>query len=216
MTKLEIKQGDKKQVYHMPLSWGEVSIKQYQDLMMLIDNEKNELDTKIRTIAILTGCELSLLSKASVANLNKVHKRLGQLTAKLPSKTFRRVIEIEGVEYGFIPDMNDLTFGEFVDIDTWLQSGYANLIDILTVLYRPVLKRKGEKYNIAEYEASSRVERAKVFSRSMSVDSVYGAMVFFYTIANKHIETTLSSLEMQKKKRSSTAQIEKKRTAKAP
>ena len=77
MTKLEIKQGDKKQVYHLPLSWGEVSIKQYQDLMMLIDNEKNELDTKIRTIAILTGCELSLLSKASVANLNKVHKRLG-------------------------------------------------------------------------------------------------------------------------------------------
>ena len=163
----------------MPLSWGEVSIKQYQDLMMLIDNEKNELDTKIRTIAILTGCELSLLSKASVANLNKVHKRLGQLTAKLPSKTFRRVIEIEGVEYGFIPDMNDLTFGEFVDIDTWLQSGYANLIDILTVLYRPVLKRKGEKYNIAEYEASSRVERAKVFSRSMSVDCVYGAIVVF-------------------------------------
>tara|TARA_Y100001938_G_C8101776_1_gene442464 strand:+ start:15440 stop:16090 length:651 start_codon:yes stop_codon:yes gene_type:complete len=216
MTKLEINQGGEKQVYHLPLSWGEVSIKQYQELMMLIDNEKNELDTKIRTISILTGCELSLLSKASVANLNKVYKKLGELTAKLPSKTFRRVIEIEDVEYGFIPDMNDLTFGEFVDIDTWLQSGYANLIDILTVLYRPVLKRKGERYNIAEYEASSRVERAKVFSRSMSVDSVYGAMVFFYTIASKHIETTLYSLEMQKKKRSSTEQREKKKTVKAP
>ena len=111
--------------------------------------------------------------------------------------------------------MKDLTFGEFVDIDTWMQDGYRNLVDILSVLYRPVVKRKGDRYKIEEYKTSGRAERADIFARSMSIDSVYGSMVFFYTIGQKLIETTRLSLEMQKKKKDSMELTERSMTARA-
>ena len=154
---------------------------------------------------------MGLISKAPMSHLNRVYDRLASLTAEMPNKDLRRVIEIEGVEYGFIPDMKDLTFGEFADIDTWMQDGYRNLVDILSVLYRPVVKRNGDRYKIEEYKTDDRADRADLFARSMSIDSVYGAMLFFYTIGEKHIETTKSSLETRMQSRNSMEQKEKKK-----
>ncbi len=212
MTKLEISVNGKIESFHLPVKWDEVSIKQYQELMIIAENDElSMLEIKIRSISILTGCDVGKLGKAPMSHLNKVYDRLAALTADMPNKELRRVIEIEGVEYGFIPDMRDLTFGEFADIDTWMQDGYRNLVDILSVLYRPVVKRKGDRYKIEEY-GDDRAERADLFARSMSIDSVYGAMLFFYHIGEKHIETIKSSLETKIKRRSSMEQTEKKKT----
>mgnify|MGYP003154880076 CR=1 FL=1 len=216
MTKLEISIDGKKESYHLPQKWDEVSIKQYQELMVIAEDEElKKLEIKVRSISILTGCDVGKITKAPMSHLNKVYDKLAILTSDMPNKTLRNVIEIEGQEYGFIPDMKDLTFGEFVDIDTWMQDGYRNLVDILSVLYRPVVKRKGDRYKIEEYKTSGRAERADIFARSMSIDSVYGAMVFFYTIGEKLIETTRLSLEMQKKKKDSMELTERSMTARA-
>lgn len=215
MTKLELSVNGIKESYHLPQKWDEVSIKQYQDLMIIAEDDTlNKLEEKIRSISILTGCEVGKLTKAPMSHLNKVYDRLAVLTSDMPNKVLRKVIEIDGVEYGFIPDMRDLTFGEFVDIDTWMQDGYRNLVDILAVLYRPVVKRKGDRYRIEDYDTVSRADRSELFAESMSIDSVYGAMVFFYTIGEKLIETTRLSLETRKKRMSSMGQKERRRTAK--
>jgi len=213
MTRLEIQIGPKKHSYHVPQKWDEVSVKQYQQLMSITENkELSELEVKIRSISILTKCPLSYLSKISIKQIDRVNDTLAALTADMPNKELRNVIEIDGIEYGFVPNMNELTFGEFADMDTWIQNGYANLIDILTVLYRPVIKRSGNRYRIEEYTIDDREDRAKIFEDSLSIDTVYGAMVFFYTIVDKHIDTIKSSLEM-KKKRSSMEQKKKRRKA---
>ena len=211
MTKLEINTNGKKEVYTLPQSWSEVSVVQFQSLMVIMEDEDlNDLEIKIRSISALTGCSIGSISKASMSNLNAVYDSLTALTVDMPNKGLRNVIEIDGIEYGLIPNMDDLTFGEFADIDTWMQDGYRNLVDILSVLYRPVVKRKGDRYKIEEYDLESRALRADIFSQSMSIDSVYGAMVFFYNIVDKLLETMPSSLEMEKNRRSSMEQKERR------
>lgn len=209
MTNLEITVAGKTKIYHLPLSWDEVSLKQYQDLMVVVENkELSEIEVMIKTIAALTGAHKRDLTKAPITHLKLVFSALKSLTKQLPENELRRVIEIDGKEYGFIPDMRGLTFGEFVDLDGWLQKGYQNLVDILTILYRPVVKRKGEKYTIEDYDVESVPDRATLFSGSMSVNSVYGALVFFYDIGSKLINTTLCSLEKEKKQKISMGPIE--------
>ena len=213
MTRLEISINGETKEYQIPVKWDEVSIKQYQELMVVAENEDlSDIEIMVRSIAALTGAEVEHLTKAPIKHLRDVYSTLSELTSKMPNNELRRVIEIEGVEYGFIPDMNDLTFGEFIDLDTWLQDGYKNIVDILAILYRPISKRKGERYIIEEYDTSTTTDRGSIFSKSMSIDSVYGAIVFFCDTGSKLIETTLYSLEMQKKKRNSMEQTKQSRT----
>jgi len=213
MTRLQISINGETKEYHIPVKWDEVSIKQYQELMVVAENEDlSDIEIMVRSVAALTGAEVEHLTKAPIKHLRDVYSTLSILTSEMPNNELRRVIEIEGIEYGFIPDMNDLTFGEFVDLDTWLQDGYKNLVDILVVLYRPVVKRKGERYIIEEYDTSTTIDRASIFSKSMSIDSVYGAIVFFCDTGSKLIETTQCYLEMQRKKTNYMEQTEQSRS----
>ena len=210
MTKLEITIEGKQVLYHLPIRWGEVSIKQYQDLMVVCENKDlSEVETMVRSISAMTGADVRHLTSAPIKHLKDVYNKLSELTTELPNAELRRVIEIKGVEYGFIPDFNDLTFGEFVDLDTWLQDGYKNLVDVMAILYRPVVKRKGDKYLIEAYDKSEPIDRASIFSDSMSIDSVYGSIVFFCDIGSKLINTTASYLEIHRKKMNSMELIER-------
>ena len=99
MTKLEISIDGKKESYHLPQKWDEVSIKQYQELMVIAEDEElKKLEIKVRSISILTGCDVGKITKAPISHLNKVYDKLAILTSDMPNKTLRNVIEIEGKE----------------------------------------------------------------------------------------------------------------------
>ena len=51
MTKLEISVDGKIESYHLPVKWDEVSIKQYQDLMVINENKDiSSIEVKIKSI----------------------------------------------------------------------------------------------------------------------------------------------------------------------
>jgi hypothetical protein len=58
---------------------------------------------------------------------------------------------MDGVEYGFIPNLDDMSFGEYVDLDTYL-GDWQNIHRAMAVLYRPIREKRGERYNIVPYE----------------------------------------------------------------
>lgn len=213
MTKLIINKGAEVLEYILPQSWAEVSVYQFQELMKQIDNkEATEIQLKIKSISILAKVEESILIKASLKHINEVYEALKKLTNRLPQNTLRNVIEIDSKEYGLITDFDVMTFGEFVDLDSFLQDGYNNLVKILAVLYRPVIKRKKDKYIIEDYNIENYKDRVKLFKDNLSIDTVYGAMVFFYNIAKNYSMNMLSYLTNQTKKKSIQLQNEKKKT----
>ncbi len=213
MTKLIINKGTEVLEYVLPQSWAEVSVYQFQELMKQIDNkEATEIQLKIKSISILAKVEESILIKASLKHINEVYEALKKLTNRLPQNTLRNVIEIDSKEYGLITDFDVMTFGEFVDLDSFLQDGYSNLVKILAVLYRPVIKRKKDKYIIEDYNIENYKDRVKLFKDNLSIDTVYGAMIFFYNIAKNYSMNMLSYLTNQMKDKSIQLQNEKKKT----
>jgi hypothetical protein len=186
--------------YELPTSWGEVSLEQYSKLMIALENDSsNEIEAVIKTLEALVGIDVSTLSKVPLKYLKTAYAELSTLTATMPSTELKRIIDVDGTAYGFIPDFDALTFGEFCDLDNYLQDSWNNLDKILAILYRRVIKREGDKYQIEPYSLDDIKERRELFKNNMSIGTIYGSLVFFYTIGSKHITTMLSSLEEENK-----------------
>ena len=199
MRIVKLKIDDKATEFKLPTSWDEVSVAQYSKLMLAIEKEgTTEIELMIKSLEALVGIDGGILTKVPIKMLREAYKQLGELTSNMPSNELSRVVEIDGIEYGIIPDFNEITLGEFVDLDNYLQDNYNNLNKIFAVLYRPVIERDGNNYNIEPYSLKNISDRRELFNNRLSIDTVYGALVFFCSIGSKHIESTLYSLEEEK------------------
>ena len=199
MRIVKLKIDDKATEFKLPTSWDEVSVAQYSKLMLAIEKEgTTEIELMIKSLEALVGIDGGILTKVPIKMLRDAYKQLGELTSNMPSNELSRVVEIDGIEYGIIPDFNEITLGEFVDLDNYLQDNYNNLNKIFAVLYRPVIERDGNNYNIEPYSLKNISDRRELFNNRLSIDTVYGALVFFCSIGSKHIESTLYSLEEEK------------------
>tara|TARA_R100000655_G_C3000062_1_gene194273 strand:+ start:17095 stop:17724 length:630 start_codon:yes stop_codon:yes gene_type:complete len=195
MRIIELNINDVSSRYNLPTTWSEVTLEQYSKLMLLLDDEdSSEVNTIIKTLETLLGIDGTTLIKVPLKQLKKVYVELGALTSTLPKNELTRVIDVDGTAYGFIPDFDNLTFAEFVDLDTYLQDAWNNLDKIITVLYRKITKIDGDKYNIEAYDVDATRKRRDIFNKGLSIDTVYGAIVFFYHIGSKFIETMEYSL----------------------
>ena len=92
-------------------------------------------------------------------------------------------------EYGFIPNLDDMSFGEYIDLDTFI-GDTNNLHRAMNVLYRPIDLRQGNRYTLKEYDPDTN-ETAKDFP----LDAVLGAIVFFYSLGKDLSLTMMNSLD---------------------
>lgn len=113
-------------------------------------------------------------------------------------------IEIDGVKYGFIPNWKDMTFAEFVDLDTISTKKQDEILDALHILaaimYRPVIdENKLHDYTIEPYEINSMKKRAEIFKKKMDIKVIIGAQFFFIKFANKFSNYSQSFSKMNLK-----------------
>tara|TARA_R110002153_G_scaffold3274_1_gene16085 strand:- start:7621 stop:8262 length:642 start_codon:yes stop_codon:yes gene_type:complete len=206
MRIVKLKIDDKVTEFKLPTSWDEVSLGQYSKLMLSIEKEEStEIELMIKSLEALVGIDGGILSKVPIKQLREAYNQLGELISTTPNNELSRVIEIDGIEYGFIPDWDDFTLAEFVDLDNYLQDSWNNMQKIFALLYRPIKSREDNKYIIDTYSLKNIKERRELFNNRLSIDTVYGALVFFCAIGTKHIESMHSSLareaeKIQKKK----------------
>tara|TARA_R110001583_G_scaffold3427_5_gene22006 strand:- start:5158 stop:5802 length:645 start_codon:yes stop_codon:yes gene_type:complete len=186
--------------YKLPTRWSEVSLEQYSKLMLVLESDSNnEIEAVIKTLEALAGIDVSTLSKVPLKQLKAAYNELSLLTSTMPNSKIKRVIDVDGLEFGFIPDFDELSLGEFVDLDNYLQDAWNNLDKIMAVLYRGITKREGDKYQIEPYSLDDIKDRRELFKRGLSIDTIYGAMVFFCNTGSKFIKTMQLSLEKESK-----------------
>lgn len=103
----------------------------------------------------------------------------------------KQTVVINGVRLGFIPDLNDLTLREHIDLDSYAQeiwkkdgNDYTNLPKLMAILFRPVTDIFGNYYRIEPYD-SERVRNYIDIVNLLTMDKVNGALVFFSTIVSE-------------------------------
>jgi hypothetical protein len=102
----------------------------------------------------------------------------------------KNTFKLKGVEYGFIPVLDDMSLGEYIDLDNYI-GDWDNMHKAMNVLFRPIENKRGVKYNVIEY---GKQDNSQVL-KDMPLDIVLGAMVFFYHLNNELLTITLSYLE---------------------
>ena len=99
--------------------------------------------------------------------------------------------QMNGIDYGFIPDLENMSFGEYVDLDTFIGDN-DNLHRAMNVLYRPIDLKQGQRYTLKEYNPDTNED-----AKNYPLDAVFGAMVFFYNLGRDLSTVILNSLSKQ-------------------
>lgn len=176
--------------YYVPKAFSEISLGKFQDYMQQYNEEDSEARKQLVLVSTLTGAPKLMLEKAKKNVIDKAVEGLSEALSKEASKQLNLVIEIDGIEYGFHPNLHELKLKEFVDLDNKLGNGWADMHEVMAILYRPVTKKKGDKYNIEDYDYKTANKRAKLFKDELSVDTVNGAAAFFLNIAVSYLNIT--------------------------
>jgi len=120
--------------------------------------------------------------------------------------TFKATFTLHGVKYGFIPSLEDISLGEYADIETFIKNGIENnLANIMSVLYRPVVEDHKDYYIIEGYDATSQQRRSRLFM-DMSGMQVQNSLVFFYHFVNELYKTFPSYLIQKMTKQTKISQ----------
>lgn len=185
----------------VPTSLDEIPLRAYQEFKKIYDQnpEDNEFLSE-KMIQIFCGIELKDVIKIKASDLTDMIQHFNKLFEYKPK--FKQTFKIGDMEFGFIPNLENISWGEYVDAEKYMSS-WDTMHKAMAVLYRPITKRKGEKYEIAEYTGASE------FSDLMKLTPVSIAMscsVFFWTLGLELLECLGDYLEKETKKmRTSTA-----------
>ena len=169
----------------IPSSLKEVKLKDYQEYLT-IDEPNN--DDLIKCILNIDQKELGKIKASNVDYLlNHVVKLFEDKQELVP--TFK----LYGVEYGFIPNLDEITYGENKDVTTYIND-WDSMHKAMAVLFRPIKQKQRDKYIIEEYEGSHKYSEVM---KDMPLEVVMGAMVFFYNLTNVLLKSIPSYMEKQ-------------------
>ena len=180
----------------IPTSYEDITLKKW----LVLQNElKSYEDDEEATLALLLLhlCNLPVqhLKGLGVDDYNTIKNELGAFLGNtdLP---LQRFITIDGVEYGFEPNLSQMTYGAYSDITKFQQIQIDdNWAKIMSILYRPVDKKVLNKYySIKPY--SGKVDSTKFLDLGMHIH--FGALFFLFNLLTDLLKDTLkSTMEME-------------------
>ena len=173
----------------IPDSLSEVTLDQYQRYLKIQDNNQDEKFLASKMIEIFCGVKLSDTLKMKYADVDGICNILVDMFNEKPQLVTK--FKMKGVEYGFIPKLDDISLGEYIDLDAFL-GDWENMHRAMAVLYRPIESKYGDKYSIVDYEAGD----GEVM-KDMPLDAVISSIIFFYHLGIDLSQAMMNYLEEQ-------------------
>ena len=171
----------------LPENISDITLEQFQkyhELMIredLTDKQKND-----RKISIFTGFNHKRACDIAYVDYNDILKQID--ISLNQTVEFKNRFKIKDVEFGFIPNFDEITQGEFIDMKSY-EIGIDKMHNLMAVLFRPI-KNKDPfgNYTIVDYNGT------KEFSdvmKNMPLSIVNGALIFFLNLSNELMNHTL-------------------------
>ena len=171
----------------IPNDLSEITLDQYQRFLKIQENNTDEKFLTSKMIEIFCGIKLPEVLKMRVNDVSLITNILSEMFENIPQLVQR--FKLNGVEYGFIPDLDDMSLGEYIDLDTYL-GDWENMHRAMAVLYRPIKNKSGNRYNIKEYDGKGFEDM-----KDMPLDAVLSSIVFFYNLGIELSKAMMNYLE---------------------
>ena len=159
---------------NVPNDLSEIKLWQYQKFLKIQKENTDEHFLASKMIEIFCGIELKEAYKIKAKDVYRITNILADMFEQKPK--LKQRIKLHNNEYGFIPNLDDMTLGEYVDLDTYI-SKWDQMEKAMAVLYRPITQTFKDKYSIEEYEA---INQDKY--KDITLDVVFGSILFFYRL----------------------------------
>lgn len=176
-----------------PEKLSEIPLKSYQEWAKVQTDSNDEELLTHKFVQIFLGLKLDEAARVRNKDMQRMINKISLVMKEKP--VFKQTFEFQGIEFGFIPDLENITWGEYIDIENNLLSWDKYHI-ALSVLYRPITKKIKDTYEIMEYTAD---ENFHDLFKHIPLDIAISGSVFFWNLEKELLINTLSSLEKQKK-----------------
>lgn len=181
----------------VPTHINDITLEQYQRFAKINTEEQDKEFFMFKTIEIFCGVDIAKVSKMRLKDAESISNEVIEvLNGNIP---FTNRFELEGVKYGFIPDLQAISLGEFIDLEEGLADS-KSFHKAAAVMFRPVVKEFGELYTIDGYEASTDMHH---LMKQAPLGVISAAIVFFYNIV-KELQTDLKAYSQEKTQETKT------------
>ena len=159
----------------VPTDLSQITIGQFLKWKHASENSSEEF-LPFLLISIFCNIELNEVIKIPKKQFDEIIFTIGQALEQEPKHELR--FTMNGVEYGFIPNIDEIKTGEYIDLDTYIN---IEPLKAMMVMYRPIKGKFKTLYNIEEYKGTDGFEIMNDAPASIFL----GAKVFFYNLSNE-------------------------------
>jgi hypothetical protein len=184
----------------IPESLNEVPLLHYQQFVDDVKGSEDEDYIGQRLVERFCGIELKEIVKIKQKDILNLTNHFNTLF-KAKNK-FKTRFKIQNVEFGFITDLENITSGEYIDLEKYLQD-VNTLHKAMAVMYRPIVKEKGDKYEIEPYQSALNYSEVMQYA---PLSIVLAAQVFFWSLGQQLLKAIPTFLETEMKKMSKKQQ----------
>jgi len=157
---------------------------------------QNAMDS-IEKVHIITGKSTESIKLLQMHVIDEIISKF-EAALQLSPEGFERKVRVGINELGFIPNLNEMTFGEYIDLDSACSDLYQNgklngqaALKMMCILYRPIKAKFGKYYDIAPYNTNA-ITKYQDDVKQLTLAHVLNVLLFFSSL---EIELYNSSLE---------------------
>lgn len=173
----------------IPESLSEITLGQYQKYLKIEEQNDDVKFLQSKMIEIFCDVPLEYVMKMKIKDVRSITDTLIDLINRQSELVLK--FNLNNKEFGFIPNLEDISLGEYIDLDTYI-SEWDNMHLAMNVLYRPIETKFKDRYSIVEYKANDGLHM-----KDMPMDAVIGSVLFFYRLGKELSQNILKSFQKQ-------------------
>lgn len=177
---------------NIPENLNEITIKQFFDFVKCTEESNDDAYLRLAMISIFCDISVEDIKKnLSVKDFAEISNHLTQVIKQEPIHIERFTLNC--VEFGFIPNLEDITAGEYIELDE-LFKGKDTYLEQMSVMYRPVTSKRKDLYRIEDFEDKDKYKDIMQFA---PVSTYFGAKVFFCNLLSELLNNIQTCLLLQ-------------------
>jgi hypothetical protein len=173
----------------IPNSLSDITLRQYKHYLKIQKNVEDEKFLGAKIIEIFCDIELKDVMRLKFNDAELIANSLGEMFEQKPKLV--RHFKLGKTKYGFQPQLDDLTLGEYIDLDTYI-GDWDNMEKAMNVLYRPVELNIKDKYTIKKYDVTNYDTML-----DMPMDAVISSIFFFWNLGLELSKTITNYLDKE-------------------
>ena len=182
----------------IPDNWSDITIDTYQKYVKIQESKGSEKNKVIKSLALLCNTTPFVVKKMAYSDLLEIMGIIKKMIDTEPKKEdFKKVFKFNKIEYGFVPNLSKLSTGEYIDLEAYCKNPIDNLHIIMSILYRVVTFKRGERYAIESYDPDQFKEE---LFKECPMNIALSSLGFFLTLGSVLARTSQRYLKAQAKR----------------